>query len=861
MYRQSLREGLTQLSELPQKIRNYFTPEAAEALRKAIEEIKGNELFAVGQLDENDLIASVSIVARGSRSAVPAVERAVSYGEVVIHNHPSGDLTPSDADLRVASRLGNQGVGFLIVNNAVDDLYAVVEVIQVRARRLDGEKAFVRELLGPSGPIAENLPTYEHREEQLQMADDVVEAVFGKKYAILEAGTGTGKSLAYLVPCIVWARRANKKVVISTNTINLQEQLAYKDVPFLAAHLGIDFKAVLMKGRGNYVCIRKVRNLRSGSDSYLDENERAQLMTIVEAVEQRDIGSRSELPLQISGELWEMVCCEQDTCLRSRCPYIDSCYYFAMRRQAVQSDIIIANHHLLLADLSVRESLEADIDMAVLPRYDCVVFDEAHHLGDIVHQYLGDSVSTTQIERTLRRLWRRPASNSSGADSGTLVRLVQVLSLADQISQLSRSRAISVINLSLFATIARAVDLVNSLRGQLANLFAGMPEDEISSSIRLTHQVISDPLFEGVRVECERLASVLTEIVQQLKEVLTYTVPYEEELDRVEPGLCREVRALSDRCSSCATVLQSVMEPPQESSVHWIERTGAANRTNYSFHASPVELGSAFVDGVLGRLSAAVFTSATLTVQGSFDYFKRSLGLDVLPAGKVIERSIPSPFDFARQVLLCIASDTPPPDSPEFYDLLPGMLCKIISASSGRAFVLFTSYSVMRRAAEECRDYLTEQGYRLLVQGEAGRHHLINAFRDGTPSVLFGTDSFWEGVDVKGPSLSSVIIVKLPFRVPTEPLHQARLETIQARGGDPFTELSLPEAVIKFRQGFGRLIRSREDTGGVTVLDSRLVKRRYGRVFLESIPQCTRLVGSIDEIASGLRRWLTGVRT
>lgn len=849
------------LSELPQKIRNYFTPEVVSTLRNAIKEANGNELFAVGQLDDNDVVASVSVVARGSRSAVPALDRAVSSGEVVIHNHPSGDLTPSEADLRVASRLGNQGIGFIIVNNKVDDLYAVVEVIQVRARKLDEDRAFVRALLGPSGPIASSLPTYEHREEQLQMADDVVQAVFGGKFAILEAGTGTGKSLAYLVPCLVWSKQTSKRVVVSTNTINLQEQLAFRDIPFLKTNLGIDFESVLMKGRSNYVCMRKIENLRVGSDSYLDKDEQVSLKGIIEIIEKNAIGSRSELPMQVPGEIWERVCSESDTCLRSRCPFVDSCYYFAMRRRAQQADIVVANHHLLLADLSVRESLGSDIDMAVLPRYDCVVFDEAHHLGDIVHEYLGDSVSTVQVERTLRRLWRRPASKSSSSETGTLIRLVQVLSSMDQVSQLSRSRAISIISTSLVGNIARALDLVSSTRAELAKFFAGVPEEEQGSSVRLTRELLGKQLLSGVLGEVDRLAFAIDEVAQQLDEVHSQVVPYEEDLDRVEPGLCQEIRALSDRCSSQSAILRSVMKPPEESSVHWIDRTGAAARSNYVFHSAPVELGSEFVDSALGRLSAAVFTSATLTVQGSFGYFTRSLGMDSVPAAKIIERSIQSPFDFKNQVLLCVASSTPPPDSPQFCDHLPDVLLRMISASSGRAFVLFTSHSAMRRAAAQCRSFLFDQGYRLLVQGEAGRHHLINAFREDIPSVLFGTDSFWEGVDVKGPSLSLVVIVKLPFRVPTEPLLQARLEVIQSRGGDPFAELSLPEAVIRFRQGFGRLVRSKEDIGCVTVLDSRLVRRRYGRAFIESVPQCTTLVGSIEEIGTRLRQWLAGSRT
>lgn len=845
------------MSELPQKIKNYFTEDAVAVIRQAIDEAAGNELFAVGRLDDQDLIASVSVVARGSRSAVPALDRAVSPGEVVIHNHPSGDLTPSEADMRVAARLGNQGIGFLIVNNSVDNVYAVVEVIQVRAKKLEEDKAFIRTLLGPSGPIASSLPSYEYRQEQLDMADDVVEAVFAGRHAMIEAGTGTGKSLAYLVPCIVWSRRVGKRVVISTNTINLQEQLAYKDIPFLSRNLGIEFRVALMKGRANYVCLRKVENLNGDLDSYLDDDEQEQLRAVLAAITTDRAGSRSDLPMQVSAEIWERICSEPDTCLRGRCPFEQSCHYMAARREAQSADIVIANHHLLLADVAVRGALDADVDMAVLPKYDCAVFDEAHHLGDIVHEYMGDSVATTQIERTLRRLWRRPSSGASGRETGELVRLVQVLTSIEGISSLARSRAISVINSSLSQNISRALDLVSSLKAVLMSYFAHATDEEQGNSVKIKDTLLADQSFASVRGDSDKLAFVLDEIAQQLAEVHGHISPYEEELDRVESGLCQEIRALSDRCGSLATGLRSVMQPPEESFVHWIE----AARNNYSFRSAPVELGDRFVDSVLGRLSGSVFTSATLTVQGSFDYFKRSLGIADLPEGRVIQRCIPSPFDFPNQVLLSVASGLPSPDSQEFYDQLPEVLWRLLIASSGRAFVLFTSHSAMRRAAAECRAELVQRGFRLFVQGEAGRHQLISDFRSDTSSILFGTDSFWEGVDVRGPSLSSVIIVKLPFRVPTEPLLQAKLEAIQTRGGDPFAELSLPEAVIRFRQGFGRLVRSREDTGVVVVLDSRIVKRRYGRAFLESIPRCTTIVGGIDEIEARIREWLDRSRT
>jgi ATP-dependent DNA helicase DinG len=849
---------------LPQKIRNYFTDDAVSALKAAIQDAKGNELFAVGRLDSSDLVESIAVVARGSRSAVPALDQVVAPGEVVIHNHPSGDLTPSEADLRVACRVGSHGAGFLIVSNEMDDVYAVVEVILVRAQRLEEHKNTVRRLLGPSGPIASSLPSYEYRPEQIQMADDVVDAISLGRHALLEAGTGTGKSMAYLVPCVISAQRLERRIVVSTNTINLQEQLVYKDIPFLRSHLGIEFIAALMKGRNNYICLRKVQNLCNEPDTLFDGDEgdeHSQLRALAEMIKELGTGSRSELPIPVTAEVWESICSEPDTCIRAKCPFRESCHYLAARRAAQDADILVVNHHLLLADLSVREAMETNPDVAVLPRYDYAVFDEAHHLPEIVHEYLGDSVTTTQIERTMRRLWRRVQGRSRRTEAGVLVRLRAALSSAEQVSSLARSRALNLIDTSLARSTERVLDLVSELKAHLVKLVAEAAEEDQSSTVRLTEESVESPSFQEVLGDSERVSFVLEEVAAQLKEVHAHILPYEDDLDRIELGLCREIKALSDRAGDFAAVVRAVMRTPEKSFVHWVERTGTAARISFSLKRAPIEIGSRFVDSVLSRIGGTVFTSATLTVQGSFDYFKRRLGLTHLSEEMLIQRTIPSPFDVRRQVMLCVASSLPPPDAAEFHDQLPGILRRLLLASAGRAFVLFTSYSSMRSAAVECRSFLKEHGLRLLVQGEAGRHQLISSFRDDTPSVLFGTDSFWEGVDVRGPSLSHVVIVRLPFRVPTEPLVQAKIESIASEGRDPFLQLSLPEAVIRFRQGFGRLIRSREDTGAVTVLDSRLAQRGYGRAFIESIPECSTVMGTVHEIEDAVRRWLSGENT
>lgn len=856
------------MSKLPQKIRNYFTEGAISALRTAIRDANGNELFAVGRLDSSDLVESIAVVARGSRSAVPALDKVVAPGEVVIHNHPSGNLTPSEADLRVAFRVGSQGAGFLIVSNDVDDVYAIVEVIQVRAQRLEEHKNTVRRLLGPTGPIASSLPSYEYRPEQIQMADDVVDAISLGKHALLEAGTGTGKSMAYLVPCVISAKRLERRIVVSTNTINLQEQLVYKDIPFLRDHLGVEFNAALMKGRNNYICLRKVQNLCNEPDSLFEGEEgfeRSELQALAEMIKEQGTGSRSELPIPVTAEVWESICSEPDTCMRAKCPYRESCHYLAARRAAQDADILVVNHHLLLADLSVREAMETDPEVAVLPRYDYAVFDEAHHLPEIVHEYLGDSVTTTQIERTMRRLWRRAPGRSRGkergSEAGALVRLRAALSSVGQVSPLARSRALNLIDTSLVSSVERVLNLVSDLKAHLVKLVAEAAEEDQSSAVRLTEESVESPAFQEVLADSEKVSFVLEEVAAQLKEIDAHISPYEDDLDAVELGLCTEIKALSDRTAGFASVVKAVMRAPERSFVHWVERTGTAARISFSLKSAPVEIGTRFVDSVLSRMSGTVFTSATLTVQGSFDYFKRSLGLTNLTEEVLIHRTIPSPFDFRRQVLLCVASSLPPPDAAEFHVQLPGALRRLLLASAGRAFVLFTSYSSMRSAAAECRPFLEEHGLRLLVQGEAGRHQLISAFRDDTSSILFGTDSFWEGVDVKGPSLSHVVIVRLPFRVPTEPLVQAKIEALASEGKDPFLQLSLPEAVIKFRQGFGRLIRSKDDTGAVTVLDSRLVQRGYGRAFMESIPECSTVLGTIDEIEDAVRRWLSRENT
>ena len=851
-----------------------MSPTAIQALRAAIADAGGNEVFLLGVLDEQQVITSVRVLARGNRHAVPALLQVPRPGEVVIHNHPSGTLQPSDADLTVASTLGNNGVGAYIVNNAVTDLYVVVEPhVTVAPARLDATHAAA--LLAPGGAIAGRLEGYEHRPQQLRMLDAVVAAFNQDATLTVEAGTGTGKSLAYLLPAIAWSTLNRERVVVSTHTINLQEQLVRKDLPFLTQQAGLSCTTALVKGRGNYLCRRKAAQVEAQGAMLVEDDQQRELTELLAWAQHTTDGSLSDLSVRPRAEVWEQVISENDNCLRARCPYYSTCFFYTARRAAAKADIIVVNHHLLMADLALRDELGSYTQNAVLPPSRRVIIDEAHHLEDVATNYFGVRLSYAAIERTFGRL-----RSLKHAHKGVLPALLMALESIERLEdQPAAEGAVRWIEERL---LPRRTDVLIDAEQCFAELLAGLApavgvaaaaplpsfdgaQDRAgaprSSSgpdqkLRVTPEFRGQPYWHMLEDRLTHLSVQLEALARDCDGVCERLDQLSEESNKQVLFLGTELRALQGRIVGFAAALQ-VFVGDDANTCRWIEaRQRPRGGKAIALCGAPIAVGELLRTALFEQFPTVVLTSATLAVDGRFDYLHEHIGLaDVCDRGRVRTLRVESPFDFESQALLAVPQDLPEPNDPRYEAATHAAIIETLRATRGGTFVLFTAYGALNRAVAAVGPALREAGLSVLQQGETSRHLLLNRFVADPRAALFATDSFWEGVDVRGDALRCVMITRLPFRVPTEPIEQARVEAIEARGGNAFAEHTVPQAVIKLKQGFGRLIRARTDRGAVVLLDSRIVRKPYGRVFLDSLPPARRLIADRPAVYAALRRF------
>lgn len=827
---------------------NYFTSDSIDQLRYVINDAGGNEVFVLAQTDAERRVTQIEVLARGSESAVPAIMQTCGYGDIVIHNHPSGDLRPSAPDIEIASKFGSLGVGFYIVDNAVDNLYRVVEAFaDKQEQKISPEQ--ISKMLGSDGSIAENLPEYEERPEQMRMAFAVCDAFNKGQLAVVEAGTGTGKSLAYLVPALIWATNNQERVVVSTRTINLQEQLIRKDLPFLRRSTDLEFYAVLVKGRSNYFCIR--RGETAGRELGLfDQAQVDELQQIMAWAETTKDGSKEDLSFIPSYQAWDEVCCEADQCSRVRCAHYSRCFFHRARRQAARADILVVNHALLLSDLSLRLQTDNYSATAVLPPFDRVILDEAHHLEDVATSYFSSQVTRFTFSRILNRL-RHPRK----PNQGLLPRLLDQLSqeMPDSLDELYRTlhEEIETLVSKRQQLFDKALNELQSIGDELS-LFLGK---QVSSKYEVKHRVL--PAFTETSIWlsiCDRVEGLRTAVLDLsagIENLFRSAEALPEKVAEKATSSLVDLRGIAGRLEGLAVDLGSFQAVAANSCI-WMEvkegRIGRGKGLITSLCQAPLEVADSLNQALYQRFQTLVMTSATLTVAGAFGYFHSRIGLDRVAAKRLTELSLDSPFDYQQQALVAVPTDLPEPGKPGFSEAVRDAVEKAVLCSEGRSFVLFTSYALLRQVYEELSPILTAQKLNCLRQGQENRHNLLKRFAEDETSILFGTDSFWEGVDVPGRALEQVVIARLPFKVPTEPVLEARAQAIEQRGGDAFMEYTVPQAVIRFKQGFGRLIRHRNDRGVVLILDTRVVKKGYGRMFLRSLPPARVVKGNSAEV-------------
>jgi ATP-dependent DNA helicase DinG len=838
-------------------VEDRFLPAAAESLRSAIADAGGNEVFLLGTLDEQQRVASVRTLARGNRQAVPALLHVPRPGEVVIHNHPSGVLQPSEADLGIAANLGNSGVGSYIVDNTASAVYVVVEP-HVPDRPVRLQVAELAASLAPGGRVSAQLGGYEHRPQQLRMLEHVTAAFNDDAILTVEAGTGTGKSLAYLVPAIAWSCANRERVIVSTHTINLQEQLVHKDLPFLTDRVGFDCTTALVKGRGNYLCQRKAAQAEEQGASLIEDEYRKELNELLAWAKRTNDGSLSDLSVRPRPAVWEQVVSENDNCLRARCPFYSECFFYTARRAAARADIVVVNHHLLMADLALREELGSYTQNAVLPPARRLLIDEAHHLEDVATNYFGTSLSYAAIERTFGRL--RSQRHETKGVLPTLLLALDLVDGSDRLLAQSAARRIEERLLPhrtdlLVDAEQVLIELLESLEVACGRSLGG----SVDEKIRVVPGLQETPFWERLDGSLRRLGAAMSGFAQEIDGVCERLDQMSEEGQKRVLFLATELRALQGRVAGFGAALTAFVTD-DEGTCRWIEvRERPRTGKTLALRSAPIEVGPLLRKALFEQFPTVVLTSATLAVDRRFDFLHARLGLGALSQPeRLAGLRLDSPFDFEEQALLAVPVDLPEPNVPSYEPGTHEAIDAVLQATGGGTFVLFTAYGALNRAFTALEPGLRARGLTVLRQGEANRQLLLRRFVQEPSAVLFATDSFWEGVDVPGDALRCVVITRLPFRVPTEPIEQARVETIEARGGNAFAEHTVPQAVIKLKQGFGRLIRSQTDRGAVVLLDSRVARKPYGRVFLDSLPPARRLVADRKTVDTALQRFFSG---
>lgn len=688
-------------------------------------------------------------------------------------------------------------------------------------------------VFAPEGILARSYSSYEERPAQKAMAQQIFDAYVGKQIALVEGGTGTGKSLAYLTAAVLWAARCKERTVISTHTIALQHQLIEKDLPLLLKALDLDIEAVVVKGMNNYVCLKRLEE-KEDQQSFFAEDEKATEQLRTWADNSSD-GSRASLPFSLPGGTWESVAAERDSCTHIQCPHYKKCFFFKARKKAEDAQVLVVNHHLLLLDCLDKKK-NADDERSILPEYTRLVIDEAHHLEDIAL----DILAVRSSKRELFTLFARLVSEREG-HLGSLQRVRRLLAqynAADPTLLQRLETEFPHLKNDIATKVGNAFTALETSQNQLIARRWRLQKEDISQT-----NVVSS--FDSLVEDLKKAVAMLRGLVGDFPSLRE---------DKQMPVLAAEILQAADRIEEKAEALQKFFHPNEKAhnEVRWFERE---NDNQAAIVCADLDVAGHLAEKLFEPVNTAVLCSATLCGGKDFSMIRNRLGISTLQEREVTEGLYPSPFDFASRVLFAIPSDLPDPAAFQFSKEAAELLYEILTIVEGGAFVLFTSYDMLQQFHRELQMRLERKGFTLFRQGDEERMLLLQRFRKATKGVLFGTDSFWEGVDIAGEALRCVVIVKLPFQVPNDPVVEAQHEAITKQGGNPFYDLTVPKAAMKFKQGFGRLMRTKDDRGCVICLDPRLLSKSYGKKILAVLPSCRNSFTQRHTVLADLRNF------
>ena len=800
-------------------IRDRFSEESLQTIKKYLEEHNNKSMIFKATFDEDEKIQKPFFLSLYKKKSFEETLTKVGKNEVVIRTTKPNQLYPSDMELELSEELyTRRNIAYCLLSSDLDDFYFVQDIDRIFLEEIDIENYFAKD-----GILAKEIKGFEYRQEQEEMAQYIQDAINEDRKIIVEAGTGTGKTLAYLIPSIKWAVTNKKKVIIATNTINLQEQLLLKDIPLAKSIIKDEFSYVLVKGRNNYVCKRLFNELVLGKSIDIETfsmEAREQIEYILKWGNKTKTGDKAELTFEVYPDVWELVQSTTELCLGKKCPYRKECFYMKTRMEKMEADILISNHHVFFADLNVRAETDFDSEYLILPRYDMVIFDEAHNVESVARSYFSVEVSKISFTRLLNRIYQK--KNKRKKEKSALIRVEDTV---DEKNLEDGEQYIYLLN-TLKEEISILQNIGDEYFDEIRKIYETNTEAPIKKSLN-NFEMTKSRFLENLREKKDIFQSKLADFLNLM---MSFNNVIDEEKDK-NP----EVINFNNHLKMFKAYIDSfkfINSFEDDNYIYWLDIN--SKRTNVILTATPLNIAQKLSTVLFDNLDRLVFASATIVVNGNFDYFKKSLGLD---EEDCIEAIIKSPFDYDEQMSVYIPSDIQDSENINaFVSDASKFILNILLKTNGKAFILFTSYTMLNQIYYSISKKLKDKGFEVFLHGDKPRSQIIKEFKEAENPILFGTTSFWEGVDVQGENLSNVIITKLPFLVPTDPVVSAISKKIEGDGGNSFMDFQLPEAIIKFKQGVGRLIRKKTDSGNIFILDNRILKKRYGSLFINALP-------------------------